>query len=878
MRKVLSFVLVFTLVLSSFSMAFAADTTAGLTDITGNANEDAIQVNYDLGIVTGNPDGTFLPEKAVTRAEFAAMLTRALAIPDSALVGYTSTSFKDTTGYTWAVPYLAFCQSKGILLGDGAGNVMPGRTISVNEAMTMALRAIGYTANSSLLVGAWPANYVSIAQNSELYDDVSTKTTVDKANAAQIIYNLLTVQKVSVNTDGTTDLLWVDGDNDGDALNLLNSNLECTEIEDAILGATPGTTYDDAIINIVDDLGAHGTAYINDDDELIAFTKEDSIALTGEFNDEGTIDEFEVGDIVYDIDDADNDFGDSIDEDAYGFANGDADKTFAADEDFATRGSITIADMVAWASANSDDDTITINCDLSGKTITDVYSVVAWKNSDNDLADADVQEDIADLSLLDYDFVDDDNGNIDMNSFSLVGIASLDKIAEDDVIYVYTDKDDEIIKVAVGTETVEGVVDEIEETDDGKADTVTIGDKEYDVSVLATSDAKDIDVDSEGTFYIDAIGEIYDFDGTSGEADTFGIVEAWDTNEGADSAFDNPKVKLYLSDDSEKTFYFSESYGDADDDMDWVLKSDLIDRSSTAYDDIMNTVITKSALIGYSLDSSGDIDTVDVTSEIFDAGDVNFQSSKVLKITSGSATDSYSIDSACVVLTYQDDMYDTSEYDVTSLDSVESGDLASPAAVILNDDGDVVALFIDEFNADSDDNYVYGVINDKSIAKDAGGDEVSKFKGLIDGTEFSYKADDKYTAVAETFDIYAIEVDSDNVITDIVSLTEDSDFGEYESDDHSGWINATMEMVVALDDDDTVITVDSNKDGKKSAGDEKYTVGDDALVYEYDLEDDEYSVSKLSALDDNGDFYVRLFDTKGDDADGIATIVIFYEK
>ena len=126
------------------------------------------------------------------------MLTRALNIPDSALAGYTTTSFLDTAGYTWAVPYLAFCQSKGIMLGDGAGNVMPGRTITVNEAMTMALRAIGYTANSSLLVGTWPSNYVSIAQNNDLYDDVEASTTVDKASAAQIIYNLLTVQKVAV--------------------------------------------------------------------------------------------------------------------------------------------------------------------------------------------------------------------------------------------------------------------------------------------------------------------------------------------------------------------------------------------------------------------------------------------------------------------------------------------------------------------------------------------------------------------------------------------------------------------------------------------------------------------------------------------------------
>lgn len=42
MRKILSFVLVLSLVLGSFSMAFAADSSAGLTDISGIANEDAI--------------------------------------------------------------------------------------------------------------------------------------------------------------------------------------------------------------------------------------------------------------------------------------------------------------------------------------------------------------------------------------------------------------------------------------------------------------------------------------------------------------------------------------------------------------------------------------------------------------------------------------------------------------------------------------------------------------------------------------------------------------------------------------------------------------------------------------------------------------------
>src|SRR5659263_696025 len=104
MRKITSFVLTLALVLGSFSMAFAAapatvtGTSAGLSDIAGVANVEAIQVCYDLGIIEGYPDGTFKPTQAVNRAEFAAMMTRALNVPASALTGYTSTTFKDTVG------------------------------------------------------------------------------------------------------------------------------------------------------------------------------------------------------------------------------------------------------------------------------------------------------------------------------------------------------------------------------------------------------------------------------------------------------------------------------------------------------------------------------------------------------------------------------------------------------------------------------------------------------------------------------------------------------------------------------------------------------------------------------------------------------------
>ena len=289
MRKVLSFVLVLSLVLGSFSMAFAAnEAQASLSDIAGNANEEAITVNFNLKIIDGMGDGTFAPDQQVTRAQFAAMITRALAIPESALAGYKTTTFKDTAGYGWAVPYLAFCQSKGILVGDGAGNVMPGRTVSANEAVTMIMRAVGYTNNSAALVGVWPANYVSLAQNNNLYMNVATAVGVTRANAAQIIYNSLTVDKVEVSADGTTKVLSDRSNSDRSKwkiVNMLTTGLNAEEDTDYIVIGN-----EDTLINLTPYIGKLVTVYKEQDKpyRILAVASEDSTAIVGEFADNVT--------------------------------------------------------------------------------------------------------------------------------------------------------------------------------------------------------------------------------------------------------------------------------------------------------------------------------------------------------------------------------------------------------------------------------------------------------------------------------------------------------------------------------------------------------------------------------------------------------------
>ena len=109
MKKVLSFVLVLSMILGSFGMAFAA----APSDVVGKDYEDAVNVLMELGVVEGYKDGTYRPEKVVTRAEMATLIIKALGLNDYA-VG--KSGFSDMAGH-WADAYVAYAASLGFISG-----------------------------------------------------------------------------------------------------------------------------------------------------------------------------------------------------------------------------------------------------------------------------------------------------------------------------------------------------------------------------------------------------------------------------------------------------------------------------------------------------------------------------------------------------------------------------------------------------------------------------------------------------------------------------------------------------------------------------------------------------------------------------------------
>ena len=144
----------------------------------------AVSTMAKLGIVNGGADGYFRPNDPITRAEIAAMIARC----DGAYYTGTSTVFSDTYGH-WAAGYIDRAYELGWINGYPDGTFGPDKTVTRAELMAMVNRATGRApkSTSALLSGmkTWKDNadtarwyYLDVqeATNSHTYTGAPTET------------------------------------------------------------------------------------------------------------------------------------------------------------------------------------------------------------------------------------------------------------------------------------------------------------------------------------------------------------------------------------------------------------------------------------------------------------------------------------------------------------------------------------------------------------------------------------------------------------------------------------------------------------------------------------------------------------------------------
>ncbi|QDH20345.1 tandem-95 repeat protein [Saccharibacillus brassicae] len=111
--------------------------------------------------VFGYTDGTFRPERTMTRAEIAAVISRNIGVPSGKGQGYT-----DVAASYWANAYIAHLQEAGIMTGDGSGKFRPGDAITRGELAALiakwkALAPAQAGPAASDLAGHWARSNIS---------------------------------------------------------------------------------------------------------------------------------------------------------------------------------------------------------------------------------------------------------------------------------------------------------------------------------------------------------------------------------------------------------------------------------------------------------------------------------------------------------------------------------------------------------------------------------------------------------------------------------------------------------------------------------------------------------------------------------------------
>lgn len=804
MKKVLSLVLVIAMVLSSMSFAFAG---TSFEDVAGSNYEDAINTLVALGVITGYEDGTYRPEKVVTRAEMAKLMVITLGYGD--LIAGSKSNFADTQGH-WADAYIALAAGKGIVVGDGNGNFRPDATVSYDEAITMLVRALGYTDDCNELKGmSWPTNFKVKATELDITDDVSIKASgADRGGVAQLIFNALEAKLVTIDSDGDANVKY---DSGNDPI-LLLSKL-ATKVDPYLVTTDKVNKDNDNFAGELIDLTPYMyqsiVAYVNDDDQVVYVQDTNSLVIEGVIDDVVTsgsntiVSVEEASGSIKKVTFATTATTEDIVADI--FENG-ADRTAAKTfEDLLDTETITIVATDADKDGKIDADN-TASDEIEGFVLTQQTKVAQVEKT---YVEGKAKVDVFALPL------EDDEVNFE-NVIVKGAVDSVEDIEEDDIVVEYKseaqdDADDFVTTLVVSRDTVEGTVTRryVDAADHTNNYYYIDGAKYY------TNDAVSsvFDLDAEGVFYLDHNGDIVAFDGDSAVSDYAviddfieGTIVSKTYSGSGDTKYtldDYPVIKLATQDDELVSYEVAVSIKSGSGLLDTSATLSLTSSTSEkllASDTVDITFNSKMPGVGeivkYTLDEDGRISKIKVVSQS--------------QIAAGTDTEDLVFASDAIIFNANSGE-DYAVLSVDDLDDTLTGAVADYA--VYNSNGEIVVLLTDNVTTASDVTYAY--IN---TINDASGD-VQVLTVYANGAKTEYYTTGDHTFVKAEKGVQAVTFDGDEIddlksISSTLVSTSTTATAVYAKSGRIVFIDETTgkEVGAYLATDATILTIEADGD------------------------------------------------------------------
>ena len=183
MKKLYSLILVLAMVLSLCPSVSLAQNSYD--------EQSAITLVKTLGIMVGDESGNMHLDKMVSRAEFSKIAVVMSKYRKTVAPHVNISVFSDCTFKHWAAPYVKVAVTNGIITGYPDGTFRPENTVTLEEAVTVMLKLMGYTNED--FGTSWPYGQMGIASGAHLLDNIDkgVGSTLSRRDVIKLVCNTL---------------------------------------------------------------------------------------------------------------------------------------------------------------------------------------------------------------------------------------------------------------------------------------------------------------------------------------------------------------------------------------------------------------------------------------------------------------------------------------------------------------------------------------------------------------------------------------------------------------------------------------------------------------------------------------------------------------
>ncbi len=696
------------------------------SDVIGTEYEEAAQLLGVLDIMVGDKEtGSFRPEDTIIRSEGARVAISALGLQSVADTSNGPTKYPDVVENHWANGFINVATNQNLVVGDDVGTFRPDDTISYAEFVTIMVRALGYEPQA-LSKGGFPTGYLVTASNIGLTKGVpgNADDGINRGDVARIVFNAMTIKLMEqVGFGNNISYEVVDK-------TLLKEYLEVDKITGQVLAV--GTSAINGDSNLRDDqiqiddkiysigeadvreiLGFNVDAYIreNNSGEKILLLARPVDGL----NDSVKVDADDIEEIVNEEDskvlrywvDKENDRNPkklTIATDAKVMYNGKA----GSFDDFKmiSSGSITVLD----SDSNGEYDIVFVN-----ETVNYVVEEV-YENTHK------IVDKYGQKTLV----LDPEDTNLTFSIAKGSEFINLSDLSEWDVLTVTQSKDEDFIYIEVSNEKVTG---KVTEKDDEK---VYIDGQGY---RIASNYANSIDLNDEGTFYLDVQGKIAAVDADATISTNYAYLNTIQKAAGIEKALE---LELFTKDGERKL-------------LKTATKIRVNGKSNMTPDEALSAIGQTAQLITFEVNSDGNVHRINTATDT--SGNIDEDNfSKNLTLDDAvfkSASNKLVKDGKSVTVTDETVVFDiptgktdTTDYSVRDLSFFVNDDTYNVVVFDMQEDLTAGVIIVTSSTGEADEASDVLVVDRITQVKDEDGMDIEKLYAVQGGKTVTYTTEE----------------------------------------------------------------------------------------------------------------------------------------